>query len=379
MRWLRPNPLRGILAAARPFERLVLATALFCLFASMGFITDLMSGGRHAGLLLATNVVFSGMIALGYAWALIVNPVLVVVPAAVHVAYTGYLVDLVPGFPLTEVADQRARLWLDGIGIAAAISLSYTGFLMFTSRTGARHVAVETEIALAREIHQALVPAIEREVGEFDFYGRSVPSGEVGGDLVDVVELNGQAWMAYVADVSGHGVSSGLVMGMVKSAIRMHMRTATTAGDLLTELNAVLQPLKHPTMFVTLAIVYCDGDGRLAFSVAGHLPILRVRNDGAVEEMTVANLPVGMMPGTRFAQAPLSLAPGETLALVTDGLTEVFDHHDCEFGLDRLKDVLAAQRDQPLEQMASSLLRDVRAHGPQSDDQTWLFIRRPAA
>lgn len=371
--------MRRILAGARPFERLVLAAALFCLFGSMGFITDLMSGGRHAGLLLVTNVLFSGVIALSYAWALIVNPVLMVVPAAVHVAYAGYLVDLVPGLPLTEVADQRTRLWLDGIGIAAAISVSYTGFLMFISRTGARHVAVETEIALAREIHQVLVPSIERGLGGFEFYGRSVPSGEVGGDLVDVVELEGQAWMAYVADVSGHGVSSGLLMGMVKSAIRMRTRTATTASDLLTELNTVLQPLKHPTMFVTLALVSFDGDGRLEFSVAGHLPILRVLSDGTVEEITVANLPVGMMPGTRFTQAPLSCSPGETLALVTDGLTEVVDRRDREFGLERLKEILAAHRDQPLELMASGLLQGVRAHGAQFDDQTWLFIRRQAA
>jgi serine phosphatase RsbU (regulator of sigma subunit) len=60
---------------------------------------------------------------------------------------------------------------------------------------------------LAAEIHHILVPAIDTKIGEFEFYGRSVPSGEAGGDLIDVFQ-NDHGWIAYVADVSGHGVAS---------------------------------------------------------------------------------------------------------------------------------------------------------------------------
>ena len=64
---------------------------------------------------------------------------------------------------------------------------------------------VSTEIALARDIHRLLVPPVARRIGPFEFCGISIASGDVGGDLIDLVEANGH-WIGYVADVSGHGV-----------------------------------------------------------------------------------------------------------------------------------------------------------------------------
>ena len=81
-------------------------------------------------------------------------------------------------------------------------------------REGSRYYKLHTELALARAIHRELVPPISRQIGEYEFRGVSIPSGEVGGDLVDLVDHDeGSAWTAYVTDVSGHGVPSGVLMG----------------------------------------------------------------------------------------------------------------------------------------------------------------------
>jgi serine phosphatase RsbU (regulator of sigma subunit) len=66
---------------------------------------------------------------------------------------------------------------------------------------------------LAAEIHRVLVPPIDTKVGDFEFHGRSLPSGEVGGDLIDLAGSEDH-WVAYVADVSGHGVAPGVAMGI---------------------------------------------------------------------------------------------------------------------------------------------------------------------
>lgn len=373
----RPNPLRKVLSDAKPSERLLFSAAIFSAFAGMGIITDVMSGGSQPWMLLFVNVLFAGSIAIAYAWSAVRDWRLMALPVIVHALYVGWFVGLIPTGPrLTDWADRQARLKWDGAGLAAAISLSYIGFLNFINRTGTRHVATRTEIALARDIHRVLVPPVSARHGDFTFSGASMPSGDVGGDLVDVIDLGDGAWVAYVADVSGHGVSSGLLMGMVKSAVRMRVRSRATAAELLTDLNTVLEPLKHPAMFVTLAVVTGDESGGMAYSLAGHLPILCVRRDGRVERLSVAHLPVGMMPGTRFGEAPLTLQPGETLALLTDGLIEVFDRHDDEFGLERIEAILARDTAAALDTTATRMLTAVRAHGPQLDDQTWLFVRR---
>jgi sigma-B regulation protein RsbU (phosphoserine phosphatase) len=119
--------------------------------------------------------------------------------------------------------------------------------------------------------------------------------------------------------------------------------------------------------------------GTLEYCVAGHLPILRVGRDGRVYEHTTPQIPLGVFPDQRFVSAQLECAPGELIAIVTDGLTEVFDRSDQEFGLDQLKTVIAADRDAPLERIAELVVARVREHGPQIDDQTLLLIRRVLA
>ena len=109
--------------------------------------------------------------------------------------------------------------------------------------------------------------------------------------------------------------------------------------------------------------------------MAGHLPILRVRN-GTVEEVTSPQIAVGMFAGTTFSSSSAECMPGDLFALLTDGLIEVFDHGQHELGFDWAKGVLRSGDGQPLSAIANRLLTDARAYGAQLDDQTVLLIRR---
>jgi serine phosphatase RsbU (regulator of sigma subunit) len=227
---------------------------------------------------------------------------------------------------------------------------------------------------VARDIHRVLVPAVDCRIGTYEFLGRSDASGDVGGDLVDVVDAEGR-WLAYVADVSGHGVGPGVVMGLCKSAMRMRARSAGGIGPLLEDVHAVLMPLKPSATYVTVACVRGGADDRLECAVAGHLPILRVRN-GKVEEVTEPQLALGMFDETSFGSKSIDAQPGDLFALLTDGIVEVFDAETRELGLDWAKRMLAADHDRPLAAIADRLFGTARAHGPQLDDQTLLLIRR---
>ncbi len=88
-----------------------------------------------------------------------------------------------------------------------------------------------------------MVPAIEKQAAGFEFYGISIPSGKVGGDLFDVL-IEGNCFFAYVADVAGHGVPAGVLMSMIKSAVRMRISSLGASDDgMLAALNSTLQPL----------------------------------------------------------------------------------------------------------------------------------------
>jgi sigma-B regulation protein RsbU (phosphoserine phosphatase) len=360
-----------------PFRALIpLALAVFAIFTVLGPVTDLFAGARRPLFSVVRDSLLAGGFALGYAFgtmrrnwvalALTIAAQIAWVSASRHAdAYTG---------PVTMTVPERLRF--DGLWVVASMIASYASFLWFIKGTATRYLRVRAEMELAHQIHQVLVPPIAVTHGEFEFAGLSIPSGEVGGDLVDVVSRDG-TWLGYVADVSGHGVSSGVVMGMFKSALRMRLLHPGPLSSLLDDLNTVLLPLKSGSMFVTVACIRGSAGGTLEYSVAGHLPILRVRAlTRGVDEVTTPQIPIGMFADYRFTSATLECNRGDLLALITDGLTEVFDARDEQFGMEAVKDLLGRAADRPLAEISQQIVAAARAHGTQIDDQTVLLIRR---
>lgn len=271
----------------------------------------------------------------------------------------------------------RHKLLLDSAAEIILIIAGYTLFLLFFSREGTRFFRTQTEVRLAGEIHRALVPQKHTTIGDFEIFGSSVPSSEVGGDLFDVVESNG-IWHAYVADVSGHGVAAGILMSMIKSAASMQLTKLQKPDDLLRDLNDVLQPVTSPANYLTFAYV-SGGNGDLTFALAGHLPILHYdRQSKTVIEHSDSNQPIGMFKDATYPVSKVNLSPGDLLALITDGFTEVFDGQEREIGIEEFKIALAGCAEKPLREIYEDLRTRTLKFGKQTDDQTMLLIRRLA-
>jgi len=374
---------RRVWDTASPSNRVVLGAAIFALFASLGVLSDVASLGRSGPWRLALQIGLSGGGAVAYGWAILHRLRWLPVVVAVHILLTIMGPRLVPLSPpiVTNATQARAlsdRLSKDALAMSLCIAAGYSLFVVFFAREGSRYYRLNTELTLARNIHRELVPPIARTIGGYEFRGLSLPSGEVGGDLVDVVEHDdGAAWTAYVADVSGHGVPSGVLMGMIKAAMRMVLVARVPLDAMLDRLNDVLYELKPPQMYATFGAVRHEGTGDLDFTLAGHLPILRWRAaSGLVDQLTVGQVPLGILPGRTFEASTCACERGDVLLLLTDGITEVFDAGDEEFGLDRVCGVLATHAREPLESLERHLLAAARAHGAPHDDQSLILIRR---
>jgi len=347
--------------------------ALFSSFAILGFVMDIMERARQPWPLLALNVVVSGAFAVAFGMAGIARTARPARYAVLVVTYFPY-VFLAPRWFTMLPEAPPGRLLFDGFGIMLTVIVGYLSFLYFINVAAARYLRAQAEISLARDIHRVLVPEIRRTIGDYEFFGWSVASGDVGGDLVDLVETDA-GWLGYVADVSGHGVGAGVVMGMFKSAVRTRARSGGAIGGLLGDVHQVLMPLKQPQMYVTVACVRGGSDGVVECAVAGHLPILRVR-DGAVEEVTSPQLAIGMIDESTFTSCQVESKPGDLFTVLTDGLVEVFDEARQELGFDWAKRVLGESGTAPLASIADRLISGARQHGAQLDDQTLLLIRR---
>jgi hypothetical protein len=275
---------------------------------------------------------------------------------------------------------MAVRILFDAIGVWACIALGVRLLLSFVTTEGSAAVRMHTELDLAHGIQATLVPTVSFETSKFEVYGRSIPSTEMGGDLIDVIESDGSL-LAYVADISGHGLPAGQLMGMLKAALRVSLQFRQQPVALLESADRVLPALKEPGMYATIAMLYFDGSAQAEFALAGHVPILHYRHSsGDAVELAMEQFPLGLIPGGRYASERVSYSPRDLFLLVTDGITEVVNardenERDEEFGLARLERVLTEHAGQPLSQIWELIMAEVRQHGVQEDDQSLLLLR----
>jgi serine phosphatase RsbU (regulator of sigma subunit) len=362
-----------------PWEaRLQFLEAVFFTFLGVGFLLDLANPtpGRTGHILFL--VFMGGTIGVAYGFCFMRAPKLIPVLVAVHVAlalavpHLGFLRPIAVDW--AHVASTAAGV--DVIGCLFAILLGYVFFVRFVRKQGLRFVQVQTEIELAQQIHRSLVPPIAASTSLHEFYGLSVPSGEMGGDLVDLVQ-DGNKWIGYLADVSGHGVPSGVLMAMVKSAARMRLVTLCESQVLLEDLNRVISELKAADTFVTLAYVALGGSNDLHFATAGHLPILHFRSASkSVCELSTSNPPIGIFKEQEFATSRMEFSSGDIAVLLTDGLTEVTNEKEQEYGIERIKQQVERHSTESLKIICETLLAESRRFGKQMDDQSVLLVRR---
>jgi len=372
------TPRRQLWAQMPTRALMTVLIAVTLTFSTMGFLTDItvmdeqpfssaVYGGAISGLTAATVLL---ALARGYLWLL--------ATVAVQMAGTWFLRGPALATPFVFLTDltQEARLRIDSLAAVFTVISGYTAFIVFIERDAKRQIAMRTELDLATEMHRTLVPRIDTTIGASTFHGVSDPSGQVGGDLVDVIALRDKGWLAYVADVSGHGVSSGLVMGMVKSAVRMAIDDELALPVLAGRLNALLCSQLNPGTYVTMGAMRGHADGQVDVLIAGHPPLLRTRREGhGIEDVATDNIPLGVMADWTFTATSITLAPGDTLVLLTDGLFEVFDRKDRDLGLDSVRAVIAAARAEAPAAIATRVFDRARAFGAQLDDQSILVVR----
>jgi len=281
-------------------------------------------------------------------------------------------------FRLEIIQDRNALQRQNSVlGSWAIITMTaaYVLFVGFIRREGNRYFRIQAEIELAREIHQSLVPTFEKTVSGFDIFGASIASGEVGGDLVDIAEYP-QGWITYIADISGHGVSSGVLMAMFKTSIRSRLANGGSPGELLDEVHRTLYPLKMPNMFVTAGVLQFADGNRVNYSLAGHPPLMHhSRSKRAIVEYQPQNMPLGILSEQQFTAETLRCDPGDVLLLLTDGFTEVFDGKGAELGLEAIKQSFQEVVDCPLPEIFARLRKRSLEFGRQDDDQTMLLVR----
>jgi serine phosphatase RsbU (regulator of sigma subunit) len=370
-----------------PLRRVwILYLAVFFLFCVVGFFSDLMNLGQIPYATAIVIAVATGLDAL--LWLFMMNklpwPKVFVLVALQFVMgpFLGFMVRWMGArFALQNPAETSGIHFAASATLAVAI-LSYASFVTFLQATGKDMVKIRNELELAHGIQKTLVPPVGLRTELFEVYGISEPSETVGGDLVDALVLPGGDVVAYVADIAGHGLPAGILMGMLKTAARTALLDAATQNpgqtlpSLLDKLNRVLPGVKEPQMYATLTAFRLNANGNAWYATAASPPVLHWSAHGEARLVVEEQYPLGLLPVEEFTGETIELKKGDLLVVATDGVLEVCDKRGEEFGIERVEKAIAADARGGLKGLAGSILGSTRAFGKQVDDQTLLLIRR---
>ncbi len=227
-------------------------------------------------------------------------------------------------------------------------------------------------------------------MGALQVAWRFVPCEQVGGDLFNLVRLTEDMVLAYILDVSGHGISSAMVTVSVTQSLSPHAgRIVRRSLDkppyfhLLSPAEALRQleqeyPLERFDKLFTISYLLINTrTGQVRYSSAGHPPPLLIRKDGTCRALTAGGSIIGTGCSGPFEEEEFTLGCGDRLFLYSDGVTEHCNQHDEMFGQERLFSKLAANRKRPLDPACNNLIEALKSHGQGTmfrDDVTLIGI-----
>jgi serine phosphatase RsbU (regulator of sigma subunit)/predicted ester cyclase len=240
---------------------------------------------------------------------------------------------------------------------------------------------VEQELHVARRIQHALLPKAVPDLRGWEIAHHYRPAKEVGGDFYDFIDLEDGRLGLVVGDATGHGVPAALMMANTQSVLRaVAQRGGSEPGRILAEVNEVLRTYIPPSMFVTCFYGLLDPEsGSFRYANAGHnLPYCR--QEGTAIELRATGMPLGLMPGMSYEEKEITLKPGESVLLYSDGLVEAHDPRREMFGLLRMQGLVGTHPGGAtlIDSLLAELEHFTGEGWEQEDDITLVTVRRSA-
>lgn len=235
---------------------------------------------------------------------------------------------------------------------------------------------LEKDLDRAWLIQGELLPKQNLKFNGWEVSYHYEPAGPVSGDYCDLVSLDNGDLYFLIGDVSGKGVAASLLMSRLHAIFRSLIGTGLGVSELVERANQLFSESTMRPYYATLVCGKAATCGEVEICNAGHCSPLLL-HDGNVTAIAATGLPIGMFCEERYSSTQIKLGKGDRLLLYTDGLSEARDHHDREYGDDRLPALLGDCHQLPAIALVNRLLEDVSEFSsarPKADDLTVMAI-----
>jgi sigma-B regulation protein RsbU (phosphoserine phosphatase) len=241
--------------------------------------------------------------------------------------------------------------------------------------------ALEQELEIAASIQASMLPH-EFPTGREDFglFAEMTPARRVGGDFYDFFLIDEGRLGFVIGDVSGKGIPAALFMAVSRTLLRATAMQGMGPAECLQYANHVLGTQREGGVFVTVFYgILHTRTGELDYAIGGHNPPYWLSQRDAIRAIEEpSGVVIGLLPDVEYENGKVQLAPGDSIFLFTDGVTEAMSDEQRFFGERKLRDVLkanAAVSPECIVKAVSAAVADFTAGAPQSDDITMVAVK----
>ena len=237
---------------------------------------------------------------------------------------------------------------------------------------------LKKQLKTATRIQTLFWPEIPELEAGGHIWAVSIPASYVGGDLYDVINLSDGSILAYVADVSDKGVPAALIMAALSSKIRSESRIHSDISRLLSSINnSMFNLISEEGFFATIVLVrYWPINGKMQLALGGHLQPLWIVKDGLGNMPQLNGISLGITANANYEKKEITLSPGESILLYSDGLIEAENEEHELFGNERLIRYAKAKKDRHIGEGLFDEITKWRGNAIVNDDLTMLEIWR---
>jgi len=261
--------------------------------------------------------------------------------------------------------------------VVAILVLSLYRFKVQLEASRNELMRAEAELNFARKVQQALFPRQLPLRGDLEFTAICIPARGISGDYYDIHELEDGRLIIAIADISGKGISAAILMANLQALLRVIAHSDLTPSEVCSRLNYHLSEVTDFARFATLFYAeWLSSDRRLRYVNAGHNPPFLINGTECLR-LETGGIPLGIFPESSFETGEAALMPGDLLVLYSDGITEAGQSSGKEFGEERFRALIQAERGRPLAELQSLILDEVRrwTEADPDDDITLLMAR----
>ncbi len=241
---------------------------------------------------------------------------------------------------------------------------------------------IEEQLSIARTIQETFLPDEVPLISGYDMWGTNIPSGGVGGDYYDFIDIVENQLGVAIADVSGKGIGASLIMASFRASLIAEIRNNYAIRTICYKVNNLLCESTEPANFVTAIYGVLDSKNSVfTFSNCGHNPGLLLRSDGTIEELIEGGMLLGVRRNFNYVERPVYIGPGDILCFFTDGITEAENNQGEQFEVDRIIGTIKQFRQLSANEIGQKLIDQVKSFsrdGHLQDDLTLIIIKRLA-